>query len=73
LSFAGTTDRIGVRYLPFLGAELASGDPKSVARRVLTNRFDISSAATSATLGLLVAAPARVRDNTRASRASCPK
>lgn len=26
LSFAGTTDRIGVRYLPFLGAELASGD-----------------------------------------------
>jgi hypothetical protein len=26
LSFAGTTDRISVRYLPFLGAELASAD-----------------------------------------------
>jgi transcriptional regulator with XRE-family HTH domain len=26
LSFAGTTDRIGVRYLPFLGTELASAD-----------------------------------------------
>jgi hypothetical protein len=26
LSFAGTADRIGVRYIPFLGTELASGE-----------------------------------------------
>jgi hypothetical protein len=36
LSFAGTTDRIGVSYLPFLGAELASGDLYDVWARIET-------------------------------------
>jgi transcriptional regulator with XRE-family HTH domain len=34
LSFAGTTDRIGVRYLPFLGAELAPGGLYDVWARI---------------------------------------
>jgi hypothetical protein len=34
LSFAGTTDRIGVRYIPFLGAELASGDLYDIWSRI---------------------------------------
>jgi Domain of unknown function (DUF5753) len=34
LSFAGTTDRIGVCYLPFLGAELASRDLYDVWTRI---------------------------------------
>ncbi len=43
-------------------------EPASAARRALTNRFYISSAATSPALGLLamVAALARVRGNIRA-------
>jgi hypothetical protein len=36
LSFAGTTDRIGVRYIPFLGAELASGDLYDLWARIQT-------------------------------------
>jgi hypothetical protein len=36
LSFAGTTDRIGVRYIPFLGAELASGDLYDLWARIET-------------------------------------
>jgi transcriptional regulator with XRE-family HTH domain len=36
LSFAGTTDRIGVRYLPFLGAELAPGDLYDLWARIET-------------------------------------
>jgi transcriptional regulator with XRE-family HTH domain len=34
LSFAGTTDRIGVSYLPFLGAELAPGGLYDVWARI---------------------------------------
>ncbi len=34
LSFAGTTDRIGVHYYPVLGAELASGDLYDVWTRI---------------------------------------
>jgi carboxylesterase type B len=43
-------------------------EPTSAARHALTNRFDISSAATSPSLGLLdmVAALTRVRGNIRA-------
>jgi transcriptional regulator with XRE-family HTH domain len=36
LSFAGTTDRIGVRYLPFLGAELAPADLYDLWARIET-------------------------------------
>jgi transcriptional regulator with XRE-family HTH domain len=36
LSFAGTTDRIGVRYLPFLGAELAPGGLYDLWARIET-------------------------------------
>jgi len=36
LSFAGTTDRIGVCYLPFLGAQIASGDLYDVWSRIET-------------------------------------
>ncbi len=34
LSFAGTTDRIGVRYIPFLGAELAAGELYDIWARI---------------------------------------
>ena len=34
LSFAGTTDRIGVCYYPVLGAELASGDLSDLQARI---------------------------------------
>jgi hypothetical protein len=34
LSFAGTTDRIGVSYYPVLGAELASGDVYDLWTRI---------------------------------------
>lgn len=34
LSFAGTTDRIGVSYYPVLGAELASGDMYDLWARI---------------------------------------
>jgi hypothetical protein len=37
LSFAGTTDRIGVSYLPFLGAQFASGDTYAVWTRIEDN------------------------------------
>lgn len=36
LSFAGTADRIGVRYIPFLGAELTSGHLYDVWARIET-------------------------------------
>jgi hypothetical protein len=36
LSFAGTTDRIGVIYLPIIGAEIASGDLYGIWSRIET-------------------------------------
>ena len=36
LSFAGTAGRIGVRHIPFLGAELASGDLYDLWARIET-------------------------------------
>jgi hypothetical protein len=34
LSFAGTTDRIGVIYLPIIGAEIAAGDLHGIWSRI---------------------------------------